>query len=696
MRAAFPAILLAPLLCTGLAAQSTADGANDERGGPRGTEILWDTYGIPHIIADDPDGLFYASGWAQMHNHGNLLLRLYGQARGRAAEYWGEEYGASDIWVRTMGIPTRAARWNELQELAFQGYQQAFARGINDYAGEHADQIDDTVEVVLPIVSSDILAHYQRVIHFTFVVNRSNATALGRSVTGGSNAWAIAPSRSASGNAMLLANPHLPWGDYFTFMEIQLTAPGINATGAVLVGMPTPTIAFNDHLGWTHTVNTQDGADFYQLTLAEGGYRWNDATTAFVEQEQTLAIRGVDGSVREERLVIRHSIHGPVIAQGRGVALALRVVGLDRPHSLQHYWEMLLATDLQEFEAAMKRQQIPMFTVIYADRDGHIMHLFGGLTPVRTHGDWKHWSEWVSGETSATLWTETHAYGDLPRVVDPPSGWLQNANDPPWTTTFPRALDPTDFPAYMAPREMSFRAQRSARMLAEDEEISFDEMIRYKHSTRMELADRLLDDLLAAVDKHGDALAKDAARVLAAWDRRADAGSRGAVLFQTFYDVLRRGGRVFSTPWTSAAPRTTPNGLASLTAAAQALSDAARRVQQTHGRLDVPWGDVHRLRAPGVNLPASGGPGNLGIFRVLDFQPTRDGRVAATGGDSYLAAIEFSEPLRARTLLSYGNASQPGSPHRTDQLELLSRNELRPVWRTRTEIEAHLEKREVF
>src|SRR5688500_18862669 len=75
-----------------------------------GTEILWDTYGVPHVFARDSRSMFYAFGWAQMQSHGDLLLRLYGQARGRAAEYWGADYLDSDRWVRVNGVPERGER----------------------------------------------------------------------------------------------------------------------------------------------------------------------------------------------------------------------------------------------------------------------------------------------------------------------------------------------------------------------------------------------------------------------------------------------------------------------------------------------------------------------------------------------------------------------------------------------------------
>lgn len=670
----------------------------------KNTEILWDTYGIPHIYGKDIKSLFHTFGWAQMQSHGNLLLRLYGQARGQAAEYWGQEYLESDQWVRTMGVPMRAHKWYEAQQPTFRSYLDAFTAGINAYAQEHADLIDDEVEVVLPVNAVDVLAHLQRVLNFTFVVapqsvksindqGRSANTALTPAM--GSNGWAIAPSRSASGNAMLLANPHLSWSDLFLWYEAQLSAPDFDAYGAALVGIPVLNIAFNDYLGWAHTVNTHDGWDAYELTLTNRGYRFDGKIRAFETETQTLKVRQADGTLRSEPFEVRHSVHGPVIAESDGKAIALRVVGLEQPGALEQWWEMAHAKNLVEFETALKRLQIPMFTVMYADRDGHILHLFNGQVPVRSQGDFEYWTGLIPGDTSTTLWTKTHPYQDLPRVLDPPSGWLQNANDPPWTTTFPLAIKPDNYPPYMAPRFMDFRAQRSTRMLAEDEKISFNEMVEYKHSTRMELADRLLDDLIPVARQQGGDLARQAADVLDAWDRQANMDSRGAVLFAVWAEAMDSDS-LFAIPWNEGSPRTTPDGLANPANAVAALEAAASKVKAAYGTLDVPWGDVFRLHHGNLDLPANGGPSDLGIFRVLDFAPTEDGRFQSILGDSYVAAIEFSNPVRARVLTSYGNATQPGSPHLGDQLNLFARQQLRPVWRSRQEIEAHLASHQGF
>jgi acyl-homoserine-lactone acylase len=256
------------------------------------------------------------------------------------------------------------------------------------------------------------------------------------------------------------------------------------------------------------------------------------------------------------------------------------------------------------------------------------------------------------------------------------------------------------YPSYMAPlTPMAFRPQRSARMLMSDSALTLDSFVLLKHSTRAELADHVLDSLLVIASR-GSERVRRASDVLRAWDRTADAESRGGVLFEAFwreYAARVAAPARFAVPWRAGAPLATPAGLGNATAALDALDSAAVRVERTFGALDVKWGAVHRLRRDTVNLPASGGPGTLGVFRVLDYETNAKGdTLTASGGDSFVAAIEFSRPVRARALLGYGNASQPGSPHRVDQLPLLARQELRPVWRTKEEVLKNLEAREWF
>lgn len=656
-------------------------------------EVLWDTWGIPHIYGDDTESLFYAFGWCQMHSHGDLILQLYGQARGRAAEYWGQNFLESDGYIRTMGVYERAQSWYEKQKPVFKSYLDAFVRGMNDYAADHPELLSAEGMPVLPVAGADVLAHLQRVIHLTFIGGNAFPGAR-RWFQQGSNGWAVAPSRSAEGKSLLLINPHLPWSGFFTWYEAQLVSPDLDAYGAALVGIPFLGVGFNDHLGWAHTVNTMDGMDLYELTLKDNGYLLDGEEKAFDVENIVLKVKLENGGTADHNLTVLRSAHGPVIAKKQDKALALRLVGLDRPFILEQYWNMLRASNLNEFESALRSLQMPFFNIIYADRDGHIMYFYNGLVPQRPEGDWRFWQGVVPGDRSELIWTNTHPYEDLPRIVDPENGWVQNTNDPPWTSVYPPALDPKDFPPYLSPRGLSFRAQRSIRMLREDESISFDELIAYKHSSRMELADRIVDDLIAAARKYGGEKAGEAADILERWDRTAEAESRGAVLFSVWYFEAGSGSDVFARPWSEDDPLGTPSGLADPKAAAAALEKAADTVQHQYGQVDVTWGNVYRLRIKNKDLPASGGPGHLGIFRVFGFTPDEDGFFRAVTGDSFTAAVEFGETVRAKALLSYGNSSQAHSPHRGDQLDLLSQNELRPVWLEKEEVEGNLKARD--
>ncbi len=251
-----------------------------------------------------------------MQRQGDLLLRLYGQRRGRAAEYWGEKYLESNKWVLTMGVPKGANAWYEAQSSGFRCYLDAFAAGINAYAQEHSDLIDYQLKVVLPVTPQDVLSHLQRLLLFTFIVDPGRVTDINDTKsTPGSNGWVIAPKRSADGKAMLLANPHLPCGDLFLWYEAQITAPGIDAYGATLVGIPVLAIAFNDDSGWTHTVNTHDGWDAYELKFQKDGYLFDNKVLPFKIKNFSLKVKQNDGSLREQIFTLKNSIYGSVISE---------------------------------------------------------------------------------------------------------------------------------------------------------------------------------------------------------------------------------------------------------------------------------------------------------------------------------------------------------------------------------------------
>ena len=161
------AVVLFPLWFTEpfYSAQSPATGS---------TEILWDRYGVPHIYAADRESMFYAHGWAQMRNHADLLLRLYGESRGRAAEYWGGDANLElDRWVQLNGVPERAKQWYDAQDPQFRKYLDEFARGINDFATKNPGAIGAEFRVVLPVSGVDVVQHPLRAVHYGYMASRA-------------------------------------------------------------------------------------------------------------------------------------------------------------------------------------------------------------------------------------------------------------------------------------------------------------------------------------------------------------------------------------------------------------------------------------------------------------------------------------------------------------------------------------------
>jgi len=661
-------------------------------------EILWDHYGVAHVYAKNMEGLFFGYGYASLQSHGDLILKLYAESRGRAAEYFGpglnDENVKQDRWVRINGVPERGEQWYQQQTPEYKKYLDAWAAGMNEYAKRHPESLSEERKRVLPITGADAVIHTHRIMQFSYLTSAASVEALvlGRSpALGGigSNAWAIAPKKSASGHAMILMNPHLPWRDWYTYYEIDLDAPGIHLYGASQVGFPMLRFVFSDYLAFTQTVNSIDANDLYKLDARDNCYMFDGVCKPFETHSETLKIRGR----ADETLEIRSSIHGPVVWDKDGVVVAQKTAGLDRPFGIEQYWKMALAHNFADYQAQLRRLQVPTFNITYADRDGHIMYLFNGTLPLRSQGDSQFWHSVVDGTTSKTLWTQIHSYDDLPKLIDPPTGFVQNTNDPPWTSTYPTILKPENFPPYTtAGRNELWRTTRSLRMLTEHDKISFDDLRALKYSTRLEMADRVVDDLVKAAEQSDSPKARRAGEVLKAWDRQTEADSRGALLFEIIAPKL-----VFATPLDLLKPFDTPKGLAQTPAALSVLLEkAADEAEKRYGAMDAPWGDWRRLKLGTLDLPANGGPGALGAFRVFNYAPASAAKRNAVMGDTFVCLVEFGSPTRARAVTSYGNSSQEGSPHQTDQLPIVAKKEMRTVLLKRKDVEANLESKDVF
>lgn len=689
-------------------------------------EILWDSWGVPHIVAAHDSDAFYAFGWAQVRSHADLLLKLYAMARGRGAEYFGEDYLSADRSVRLLGIPALAEQWYQEQESGFKDNLSAFAAGINDFAQRHPEAVSDQVKAVLPVTPQDIIAHTTRIMTvFAAGISECGVVLPGFDFNNqppGSNGWALGAQFSSSGNTMLLANPHLSWHGMETLFEAHLLMPDLNLYGAALVGSPVLQIAFNDHLGWTHTVNPIDGCDLYQLKLASDhlneGYWLDGVVHDFTSSRETIRIRRADGRMDSEILTIRRAVQGPVIEHA-GEVLSIRLALLETQllnGMNRQWWEMGRATNLEKFQEILSGGHLPLFNVIYADADKHIMLAFNGIIPQRSTGDAFFWRKTVAGDDSRLIWKQAHHYQDLPRVINPDSGWVQNSNGAPWYMTLPK-LDKNQYPENIVVDVTNNRELQSLRMLAPRQAMSFEELIIAKHSTHSLAADQLLDDVLSVALASSDPLVHQAAAIWHRWDRQFLAGSRGARLFSLWFEkwieatiakAIKEnpdyvftpdqllGSLFYSQPLDPARPLITPHGLADKPLALYALREAIAQLLDETGKLDITWGEVARLRRDGIDLPGNGADTDLGVFREIVYEPDVDGKLKSSYGDSFIAVIEFSKPVRAQVLMTYGNATQSPFFETYNQLDLAAKQQLRPVWRSRNEIEDNVKVREIL
>ena len=241
-------------------------------------------------------------------------------------------------------------------------------------------------------------------------------------------------------------------------------------------------------------------------------------------------------------------------------------------------------------------------------------------------------------------------------------------------------------------------------MLESRARFSLDDVKRMKFNTRMLIADRLKPDLIKiikAAASPSDDLLKGLA-VIEAWDNTASADAKGAVLFQRFVTAyLEATKKPYAVEWNKQDPARTPSGISDPSLAMKHFEEAVRWTRETYGSETIAWGQVHRFRFKDVDLPGDGATGALGAFRVMGFRQLPDGKRVAGWisaneplqgfGDGWVIAVEFSKPVKAHSVLAYGQTTNPTSKHSRDQIGLFANHEYKRVWFSESEIKANLE-----
>lgn len=198
----------------------------------------------------------------------------------------------------------------------------------------------------------------------------------------GSNTWALAPSRTGSGKAMLFINPHQPYFGPGQWYEGHVHSDeGLNFSGAGFFASPLPTIGHNERLGWSHTVNEPDIVDVYALTMTGAGrYRWGNGERNTISWSDSLQVK-TDAGLETRTFRFERSHQGPIVAQRDGKPLAVRMAKFEDGGQLEQRYAMSRAQDLDAFKAALGQLASPMFNTMYADADGNIFYAYYGAAP---------------------------------------------------------------------------------------------------------------------------------------------------------------------------------------------------------------------------------------------------------------------------------------------------------------------------
>jgi len=670
---------------------------------PDRVEIVRTEYGVPHILAEDLEAMGFGLAYVQSEDFGASVATGLVQSRGTLARYEGRAEIDADFVARV--LHARAVETFHRLDVRTRDVYEGFAQGLNYYIRLHPEEfqpwmtpnfngVDAHARDVQTWSRGDAAQFVRRVQREGRAPREPDPDEDLSFALDGSNAWAFDGTRTTSGKAILLRNPHLTWGRNeplltrllgSTYYEAHVRVPGVlEFYGDFRIGGAFGIIGgFNRHLGWATTNNYPTYSQVYALAAhptLENHAVLDGEPLALTERTTTVDYRTARGGSAAESRSTWWTEYGPVIHR-----TAERIYVLKDPRDGefrrgQQFLMMMMATSLGEWLDVMQMRAHPSSNFTYADARGNIAHYYNARLPLLPHATTGDSAAFAA--SSGDIWSELVPWQDLPLYLNPPGGYVQQANDTPDFTNLNVPLDRDTVAANLPAPRLRLRSQLSLDLVHNDRVFSLEDLIEQKHSPRMLMAERVMDDLLAAGRQAASPVLERALTVLAAWDRTADAEGRGGVLFKRWAEAYFSNEdttALWDQAWDPARPAETPFGLGSGANAVRALGRAVASLDRDGIALDARWGDVHRVVRGDVDEPVSGCEPTLGCFRALSYERAPDGRYVANRGDAWVLLVEFGEIPRAYSVLAYGQTARDDSPHFDDQAALFARGEMKSV-----------------
>jgi acyl-homoserine-lactone acylase len=744
-------LVLFTALCLSLmAAGADAAGESDARWQQHAENIriVRDNWGIAHIYGKSDADAVFGAVYAQAEDDFGRIERNYLNGLGMLAQAEGESAIYSDLRQRLFIDPARLQQSYLDSPTWLKGLMLAWSDGLNYYLSKHPQVTPKVIHHFEPWMAlsftegsiggdiesinvADLEKFYgaqeksaPRPVRSSEVARAAAvqtamaqvATAQSASPLGGSNGFAIAPSRSASGHALLWINPHT---SYYFRSELQMTSEqGLDVYGAVTWGQFFVYQGFNRYNGWMHTSYGGDAIDEYAETIIKRPeglyYRYGKTLKKLRTASITIPFKQGNG-LAYEKFTVCFTHHGPIIraesdardAARRGDALWIAIKLFQDP--VRALAQSYLRTKTSDYESFRRTQNMRTDTsnnTVYADVNGTIAYFHGNFIPKRDPSF--DFTRPVDGSNPATEWHGPHALKDTITLLNPSTGWIQNTNNWPFSAAGAASPKRENYPSYMWIKGENPRGIHAVEVLHDIHGVTLDSLIAAGYDSHLTAFDVLLPplfddyDRLAAGDPRRVGLREPIAS-LRGWDRRTSADSAPTAL------AIFWGQELLNRKGAEARDADEPVydylvGHLSPAERIDGLTAAVAKLQSDFGGWRIAWGDINRYQRltddivqpvddAKPSLPVGFASSNWGALASFDSPyPRTTKKIYGSVGNSFVAAVEFGPTIHAKAIMSGGESGDPSSPHFTDQAEMFTQGRFRDVLFYPEDVLAHAER----